>query len=187
LNARGAWINLFFEQEGRCFMLTPIRPSSYLRAALVAALATLGLTAAHHIYGGVLYASPWRVHGAFVAIAACLPLVLLARAHRRASGTTAGRLAGWAFAALTLLVPVLAVGLFEGVFNHVLKNVLFFAGAPESLLLRLYPPPAYELPDDVGFESTGVAQVVPAAFAAVATLRLVRDLARSSRRADAAV
>jgi hypothetical protein len=162
-------------------MFTPSRPSPHLRAALIAGLATLGLTAVHHIYGGLVYATPWRVHGAFVAIALCVPLVFLARAFRRASGTMAGRLAGWSFAALTLVVLVLGIGLFEGAYNHALKNVLFFAGAPEPLLLRLFPPPTYELPNDAAFEISGVGQVIPAAFAAVATFRLVRDLARSSQ------
>lgn len=80
----------------------------------------------------------------------------------------------------------MAIGLFEGAYNHLLKNVLFFAHAPESLLLRLFPPPIYELPNNVAFELSGVAQVIPAAFAGVATFRYVRDLARPSRSAKPA-
>lgn len=45
-----------------------------------------------------------------------------------------------------------------------------------TLLHRLFPPPTYELPNDLLFELLGVAQVVPAAIAA---WRLVTEGLRS--------
>jgi hypothetical protein len=77
--------------------------------------------------------------------------------------------------------PVLAIGAFEGVYNHVAKDALFLAGAPRTLLLRLFPPPTYEMPNDPWFEVSGVLQVIPAAFAGLASLRFVRAL-RAGRR-----
>ena len=164
-------------------MIDAIGHSPHARALFRAAVATLALTATHHVYGGLLYATPWRLHGAVVALAFCLPLAALWRAYRRNAATPAGCLAGWTLAALAFVIPALVVGGFEGAWNHLAKDVLFFAGAPRDLLLRLFPPPAYELPNDVWFEVSGVAQVIPAALTALATVRFVRALrARRSRR-----
>jgi hypothetical protein len=138
--------------------------------------ATLLLTVVHHVYGAFRYATPFRAHGAAVALALAGLLLVLARAHRRGAGGRGGRRAGWAAALLVLVVPVLAVGAFEGLYNHVLKVALFLGGAPAALLRALFPPPAYELPDDVFFELTGVLQVVPAALAAAAWPRFLRSL-----------
>ncbi len=48
---------------------------------------------------------------------------------------------------LALAFAVLVTGLFEGAYNHAVKNALFLAGAPRSLLLRMFPSPTYELPN----------------------------------------
>ncbi|HYD40881.1 MAG TPA: hypothetical protein VEB43_08620 [Anaeromyxobacter sp.] len=149
------------------------------------ALLTLLLTVVHHAYGAVRYATPFRAHGAAVALALAGLLVVLAR-PRRASRGRGGQLAGWAAAHLVLLVPVLAVGAFEGLYNHVLKVALFLGGAPAELLRALFPPPTYELPDDVLFEVTGVLQVVPAALAAAAWPRFVRALRGTDAARDVA-
>lgn len=146
------------------------------RAALFGALATLALTAAHHAYGGVRYDTPWRLHGAFVAVLLGAPLLVASSLYRRNRGTRLGRAAGWILAALVLLFPVLIVGGFEGFYNHLVKNVMFLAGAPLGLLQAMFPPPTYELPNDAWFEVSGVLQVVPAALAGRAAFRLARSL-----------
>src|SRR5688572_13903588 len=61
--------------------------------------------------------------------------------------------------------PRLRVDL-EGLYNHVIKNLVYFGGASEPLMVRLFPPPVYEMPDDVLFEITGMLQIVPATVAA---------------------
>jgi hypothetical protein len=70
------------------------------------------------------------------------------------------------FVLATLGVAVLMIGTFEGLYNHVVKNVLYFGGASSALMTRLFPPPTYELPNDLFFEITGLLQVVPATLAA---------------------
>ena len=65
----------------------------------------------------------------------------------------------------TLGIPILMIGMFEGLYNHVVKNLLYFGGASTGLT-RVFPPPTYEMPNDVFFEITGVLQVVPATLAA---------------------
>ena len=49
---------------------------------------------------------------------------------------------------------------FECVYSHVLKNLLYFFDVPLSILERLYPEPAYHLPDNLFFEFTGLLQLV---------------------------
>lgn len=146
------------------------------RALLLGNAATLALFAGHHVYGAVLYATPWRHHAAFIALGVGVGLLAARAASHNHPGTTRGRLAAWTMVALTVAVPLLTVGLFEGLYNHVLKDVLFLAGAPHDLLVRLFPPPRYELPNDVLFEVSGVLQPVAAAFTAVALARFVRAL-----------
>lgn len=162
-------------------MSDPARPDPHARVLLSGALATLGLTAAHHAYGAVRYDTPWRLHGAFVALGIGLALAATSSAYRRHPDTPLGRFAGWTLAIMVLVFPVLVVGLFEGLYNHVAKDVLFLAGAPRDVLARMFPPPAYEMPNDAWFELSGVLQVVPAALACGALLRFVRALRMAAR------
>lgn len=148
--------------------------ASFMRNSLVLkmSLATLAVFVAHHAYGAVLYATPWRHHAAIVAFVTGLVLLGAHVAGRRHPA------ARWIFAAVTLLVPVLAIGAFEGVYNHLLKDVLYLAGAPRDLLAQLFPPPTYELPNDALFEISGVLQILPAAVVARAWPRLLREAVR---------
>jgi len=142
------------------------------------ALAVLLLTTVHHVYGAYIYDTPWRNHAAAVA---ALTAAALAASHRvlaRRPGTTAGGVAFWAFAAVTLAVPVVLIGLFEGGYNHAVKDALYFAGASGGLMRRLFPPPTYEMPDDAFFEVTGVLQL---ALGIITGLRLL-DAVRARRR-----
>jgi peroxiredoxin len=146
------------------------------RALLVSALVTLGATAAHHVYGGIRYASPWRTHAAVAALLVAPVFIGLYLSIRRAPIAPRGRAAGWALALLSLLYPITLIGGFEGSYNHVVKNWLYFGGMSRRRLLELFPPPTYELPNDVVFEVTGVLQVVPAGLGLVALLAFLRAL-----------
>jgi hypothetical protein len=152
------------------------------RSALAGAWATLLLTAAHHAYGGIVYRTPWRLHGAAVALALAPALYALAATGGRVASDRVRGAARWAFASLVLLVPVLSIGAFEGAYNHLLKNVLYFGGASPELLVRMFPPPTYELPNDALFEISGCAQVLTAAWTAVGWWRYVRALAARALR-----
>lgn len=142
------------------------------RPLVGAALATLALTAAHHIYGGIVYATHWRLHGAFVALAYAGLLYALARVYARRRS----RAMGYLLLVLVVVMPIATVGVFEGVYNHLAKNVLYLAGVSHDVLLRLFPPPMYEPPNDALFEISGVLQIVPPVFAAIAAVRFVRAL-----------
>jgi hypothetical protein len=124
------------------------------------ALAVLLLTSVHHAYGAYAYHTPWRldavVLSAFAAAAIISSLIVI----QRNADETVREIAFWVFIAVVLVVPVALIGLFEGAYNHALKNALYFAGASSALMNRLFPSPTYELPNDVLFEATGVMQAV---------------------------
>jgi hypothetical protein len=130
------------------------------------ACAVLVLTSIHHAYGAYVYNTPWRYHAVLVAgVTAALIFGALAVVRSRPSGLLRA-LAQGLFILATLGVAVLMIGMFEGLYNHVVKNLLYFGGASSALMTRLFPPPTYELPNDAFFEITGILQVVPAALAA---------------------
>jgi hypothetical protein len=126
----------------------------------------LVITSIHHAYGAYVYNTPWRYHAVLVA-GATAPLIFgaLAVVRSRPSGLLRV-LAQGLFILATLGVAVLMIGMFEGLYNHVVKNLLYFGGASSALMTRLFPAPTYELPNDAFFEITGILQVVPAALAA---------------------
>ncbi|HYT88197.1 MAG TPA: hypothetical protein VEL76_05720, partial [Gemmataceae bacterium] len=138
------------------------------------ALIGLLLTSVHHAYGAYIYATPWRYHAVLISGATALVILgSLARLRARPSNRS-GTLALWVFVLTTLVVPVLAFGVFEGFYNHLVKNVLYFGGLSTTQMARLFPPPTYEMPNDAFFEITGILQVVPAALAAWQLYRVVR-------------
>lgn len=129
-------------------------------------------TSVHHVIGAIVYATPWRLHAVYISVpvvAILLGAIALARASRAAR---------WVVAVTTLVVPVALFGAFEGVYNHGLKVLLYGIGTPRALLVQLFPPPTYQLPDDPLFEITGVLQIWPAAAAALALVRWFRVRAR---------
>jgi hypothetical protein len=137
------------------------------------ASAVLLITSIHHAYGAYIYDTPWRYHAVLVAgVTAPLIVGALAVVCSRPSGLLR-TLAQGLFVLGTLGVAVLMIGTFEGLYNHVVKNLLYFGGASPALMMRLFPRPTYEMPNDVFFEITGVLQVVPAALAAWHQYRMV--------------
>ena len=78
-----------------------------------------------------------------------------------------------AFITATLLFSVAAIGIYEGGYNHLVKDVLFFSGVPAEFLDRMYPS-VYELPNDFFFEFTGVAQFFSGIACAILFFRTSR-------------
>jgi hypothetical protein len=142
---------------------------------LLASASVLILTVLHHFYGAAIYGTPWRHHIAVLVLPVLLVLLLAYGAQRWRPRTWLSRAGLWLFLGLTLVVPIGLIGVFEGGYNHLVKNVLFFGGVPRATLERLFPPPAYELPNDLWFEVTGVFQFVIGLGAAYYLLRLWQE------------
>ncbi|AKV01451.1 hypothetical protein AKJ09_08114 [Labilithrix luteola] len=154
------------------------RPTDSRSSATLMAYAALVMTSLHHAYGAFRYDTPWRMHAAIVAVIGGGAIALAARVYDARPDAPRGRVAGWVLVALVLVLVGIGLGTFEGFYNHVVKNALFFGGASVPTMHRLYPPPAYELPDDAIFELTGIAQTIPALLAAIAAVRLGARLLR---------
>jgi hypothetical protein len=160
---------------------SPVGLARAERAAFLLGAATLALTSVHHVYGAILYATPERYHAVGIAGAALAVMVAAMAVHRRKPGSPAGRSAWWwVFWLATATVPVLLFGAAEGFYNHAVKVAAYYGGVSEATLLRMYPSPTYELPNDLVFEATGVLQVVPAAAAGYYLVRLLRLRIRRS-------
>lgn len=132
-----------------------------MNALLMLGLSSVGvllLTAIHHIDGAQIYHTEWRSHVAFGALPSAAFIVLTLFVAARSAETRLGRVALWSAVIATAIIPVAGIGLFEGLYNHLLKNALYFGGAKRELLLKLFPPPAYEMPNNWFFEVTGILQ-----------------------------
>ena len=125
--------------------------------ALRPSLWLLALTSVHHAYGALAFDTPWRWHVVPVALIAAGLLVAAASFARRAE-RRAAKIALAHIAVAEFLLPGPGSGVFEGLYNHAVKNALYFGGAPAQLMATLFPPPTYEWPHDLFFEASGIAQ-----------------------------
>jgi hypothetical protein len=166
--AAGAWLILIGSALAGVVAIPFANSQSPL---VVSALAVLLLTDVHHVYGARVYQTPWRYHVLLLSVPAMFAILW---AHGRLRQHPNHAAARWTLVLVTLVVPVLGIGAFEGFYNHVLKDVLYFWGAPAALLTRLFPPPTYEMPNDAFFEITGVAQALVGATTAWHLFRFTR-------------
>jgi hypothetical protein len=134
------------------------------------------LTIIHHVYGAIVFETPWRHHAAFLGLGGIAATLLLMRGAIRLGTPLLRRAVIVLLLSVTLVLAVALIGLFEGGYNHGLKLALFFGGAARDRMTRLFPPPTYEMPSDVFFEVTGVLQFVAALVTLRASLRLWRGL-----------
>ena len=142
--------------------------------AMLSSSAVLVLTILHHLYGAILYSTLWRAHVVFFVGPVLLLLGAVWLINRSSKGGIARTLSKWIFVLASATVAVGLIGLFEGGYNHALKNVFYFGGASAETLSFLFPPPTYEMPDDALFEITGVAQLFIAVWSAFHLVGLVR-------------
>jgi hypothetical protein len=132
--------------------------TSVFTAAISVTIAGV-ISSAHHIYGAFVYETPWRMIVSLWIPAFVLLILAMLFLLRRFADRTATAIAAWI---ILLGGVVFQAGFttFECVYSHVLKNMLFFGGASKQVLERLFPAPAYHLPDNLPFELTGIAQIV---------------------------
>ena len=127
---------------------------SFLKQSLVSNSIVYLLTSFHHYYGAIVYNTPWRkdvvFNGGAVMLVAILCLFLFRYFNKKAFLL--------AYLLLTFLVFSIGIGIFEGAYNHLLKDLLYFSGTKLATWRMLYPAPAYEVPNNVIFESSGIAQ-----------------------------
>ena len=126
-------------------------------------IALMSLTSIHHVYGAIIYSTPWRLHILMLSIPVTALTLLLKLYFFKKKGKYIWVFKS-AFLFITLVPSIGMIGVYEGLYNHVLKNILFFSGASQETLQSMFPAPMYEMPNDFIFEVTGVMQgliVVP--------------------------
>lgn len=126
-------------------------------------IALMSLTSIHHVYGAIIYSTPWRLHILMLSIPVTALTLLLKLYFFKKKGKYRWVFKS-AFLFITLVPSIGMIGVYEGLYNHVLKNILFFSGASQETLQLMFPAPMYEMPNDFIFEVTGVMQgliVVP--------------------------
>ena len=161
--------------------INSVMPDRELTRVTPSALGILLLTSVHHAYGAYAYDTPWRLHVVLISALVGMAILVLRPLLRRPAGSALGEIAFWTFTAIVLVVPIGLIGLFEGAYNHGVKNMLYVGGASPTLMTRLFPPPTYELPNDLFFELTGTAQAVWGVIAGHQLFAWIRE--RRRRRA----
>jgi hypothetical protein len=149
------------------------------KRATLGAAAIFAVTTVHHVYGAYIYHTVWRIHAAIVSGFATALIGTSLWLLRKHWGDAVDVVAFWSFIVVTFLVPFLGFGVFEGAYNHVLKDALYFAHSSPGLMMRLFPPPAYEMPNNGFFEITGVIQVIPGLMTGYYLYRFVQEQQKS--------
>lgn len=126
---------------------------------IISIAALVILTLIHHIYGAIHYQTPWRLHTLHINIPALALVVglLLFSLKDYEKKILLRRIS----IIIISLVWLIWVGAYEGVYNHLIKDILYFSGTPLEIMQTLFPPPTYEMPDDFIFEATGILQILP--------------------------
>ncbi|WP_143310099.1 hypothetical protein [Chitinophaga vietnamensis] len=112
------------------------------------------LTSIHHLYGAIIYHSHWRLHILFISLPLLFIIWLLDKRYR-ATHSNSLRLT---YLLAVGIFPMIVIGVYEGVYNHLFKNIIYFAGVDDHIYHMLFPAPLYEKPNDWLFELTGILQ-----------------------------
>jgi multisubunit Na+/H+ antiporter MnhF subunit len=125
-----------------------------VRRSLLWTTGVFALTAFHHYYGSVVYGTPWRAHIVFIGGITLLLCFLLSWLYHRYQNKFLVNI----YVVIALVIFGLLIGLFEGFYNHAVKNLLYFSGMNGNNWRTLFPAPTYEVPDNILFEGTGILQ-----------------------------
>lgn len=117
------------------------------------------ISSVHHWHGAVAYNTPWRAGVTYWIAGSVIVVYSLLFVYWKNAGNVAGRISIWIFYFSAVIFQGGFI-MFECVYSHVLKNTLFFGGMSQPILEKLYPSPAYHLPDNMFFEFTGLLQLV---------------------------
>lgn len=131
-----------------------------IKYTIISTIIVYVVTSIHHVYGAIHYETPFRLHivfiGFFFLITALLFLLLFNIQKKGAYFLT--------FILISLLFFGLAIGVYEGGYNHLLSNILSFAGIGGN-----------HVPDSVIFESTGILQFFAGLFQIKYSIRCIKD------------
>lgn len=144
-------------------------------------------TSVHHIYGAYIYNTPGRLH----VLAISIPVIVLTRFfdwYFKTRTPPYKKAPAFLYAVLIFAPSLLLIGVVEGLYNHVLKNILFFSNVPEETIRQVfynaYDPALLEMPNDTIFELTGVIQGILVIPLVIQFIRFVSNQRNFSRKAE---
>jgi len=137
----------------------PVRSKKHIIVAVVSALIAGMVSSYHHWYGAIAYDTPWRAGVSYWIVGSVLIVYSLLYIYWKFADSMVGKVSLWIFLFCAVIFQA-GFTMFECVYSHVLKNILYFGGMPQATLEQLYPSPAYHLPDNLFFEFTGLLQLV---------------------------
>lgn len=129
------------------------------KQVLIYSSATMIMTIIHHFYGAYIYKDDFRLHVAIIAIPLIILYLVSYFAFRLSQNKFRKRIFNSILIYSSLVFSCMAIGIYEGGYNHLVKNILYFSGSPISFLNSIYTS-NYQLPDDLFFEVTGLMQFV---------------------------
>ncbi|MEN7551786.1 hypothetical protein AAG747_27975 [Rapidithrix thailandica] len=113
-----------------------------------------------------------------------LPIIVILgityQIFQKQPSTVSGKVAIGIFLTVTLLASIGMIGLYEGGYNHLLKNILYYGGMSQNALKQFFPPPTYEMPNDFWFEFSGILQFFTGIYA-IFSLKTFRRLRRRQK------
>ena len=142
-----------------------------IRMTMAWSVGTMIMTLVHHVYGAIIYDEPFRLHVAVFSIPVLIVLVTTYVGYMRVPNCFFKNILFVVFVVVSVLFSVVAIGFYEGGYNHVVKNILYFGGISIDILDKIYPS-VYELPNDLFFELTGIAQFVTGLVCGLEILQL---------------
>lgn len=97
--------------------------------------------AAHHWYGATAYDAQWRASVVYWIAGSVLVMYSLLYIYWKNVCNITGKIALYIFLFSAVILQAGFI-MFECIYSHFLKNILFFADMSQSILQRLYPAPA---------------------------------------------
>lgn len=152
--------------------MNPLSKQNSIRLLISVAVLVV-LTAVHHAYGAFVYQTPWRLHT--LPINFILFFVVsgfLFYSHKNLPWSRAARVLA---IGLILITWLGWVGLYEGFYNHLIKDTLYFLGFSPAVMNTMFPSSIYEMPNNLIFEITGILQLLPLPYIAIYCFKGLRD------------
>lgn len=137
----------------------PVHSKKLIALAVISGIIAGLISSIHHWYGAIAYDTPWRAGVSYWIIGLVFIVYSLLYVYWNNIDNIVGKIAIWIFLFSAVIFQAGFI-VFECVYSHVLKNLLFFGGMSTKNLNQLFPSPAYHLPDNLFFELSGLLQLV---------------------------
>ncbi len=155
-------------------MTTTTAREQLIKRVRLAFIAQVALTSIHHVYGGIVYNSAFRLSVPIIAVAELLIVLGLLSWYRQSRRGVALAL----FSVIAALEGGVQ-GLFHTLYGHLYKDILFLAGVTadkvRDYFLPLLPSDFIYPPNDIFFEGTGLLELVTICLIGIFLYQLIQN------------